>query len=606
MLFSRVLFYCSLLAIPSFPALAVTWNPDPSLGNPVTHRRLYEIARAFGDLNFDPDANLIGIHSKHPPNKKLHSTRESTYYAYGLLLTGDPADRTRAQAILKRIVGLQDVKPDSPTYGVFNWTAEDPPDDLNSGAFVGLTLADIMDLDQRHPCLDPDVRSQVEKATRLTVQQVMRRNVNPGYTNITFLSLALAAAGEKLWKIPGAGAWAEGKLDAALALADDGEFAEYLSPTYTGVALQGAYMARKFSFSDAFGTKVDAAIDHLWKQVALSYHAPTCQLGGPYLRAYGNNMLDYAAALKYWIYLGLDGAYPLHDIEFEHDWDLGCLLTVADLPVPARPEFKQPPVSWRAWTAVGSPGSEVGEDNTLVRHLFQYKEGNFTLGTVGYQDEWKQKRNLVAFWRNDGLAQDAAVTSPAVGAPPPAVSIPAPATSNPPGANGPVPIDFHVGFCLDESNEYEALAGFPGEKLHWYSQQVKGAALVAVVASTAVPGQGISSLIFDGGAVMPEGKDAQPFTIRDGTITAYLYPVSTGTSSFEAQPDPAHHLVRVTRSWNTSDVVGGLHIMSYLIVFRPSGQPAPSVSGLVLNTDKDGVMAGAQVDGTPLSVSFKN
>ncbi len=31
----------------------------------------------------------------------------------------------------------------------------------------------------------------------------------------------------------GAGAWAEKKLDTALSLADDGEFAEYLSPLTT-------------------------------------------------------------------------------------------------------------------------------------------------------------------------------------------------------------------------------------------------------------------------------------------------------------------------------------------------------------------------------------
>ncbi|MCE0497765.1 MAG: hypothetical protein LV481_07455 [Methylacidiphilales bacterium] len=571
-LFPRVLLGCCLLASVSFPVLGGTWTPDPSLGNVDQHRHLYDIGRAYGDLNFDPDANLVGTHSKKPPNKKQHSTRESTYYAYALLLTGDPADRARAQAILKRVVTLQDTKPGSPTYGAYNWNAEDPPGDLNSAAFIGLTLVDIIDLDRRRPCLDPDVRSQVEKSGRLAVDAVMRRNVNPGYTNISLLSIALAAAGEKLWKIPGAGAWAQAKLDALMTLADDGEFAEYLSPTYTGVALQGAYMAKKFAFSDAFAAKADAAINHLWKQVALSYHAPTYQLGGPYCRAYGDNMLDYCAVLKYFLYLALDGAYPIPDAQFEHDWDMGGVASIADLPIAARPEFKQPPVPWRQWTAVGSPGSDVGSDNTLVRHLSQYKDGNFTLGTIAYQDEWKQKRNLVAFWRNPG----------------------------------PPPLGMSVGFCIDESNEWEALPGFAGEKLHFYSQQMKGAALVAIVASTDVPGQGHTTLVFDDGAVVPDTSGAAPLVITDGSMTAYLYPVSTGTPSFVNLPDAAHHVTRVTRSWNSSDVVGDLHVMSYLIVFRPTGQPPPSVSGLALNADANGVTASAQVDGSPLSVSFKN
>ncbi len=85
------------------------------------------------------------------------------------------------------------------------------------------------------------------------------------------------------------------------------------------------------------------------------YHAPTYNLGGPHLRSYANNMLDYAAVLKYFIYLGTDGDYPLPDTEIEHDWDKGALVTIADLPIKARPEFKQPPVPWRAWTAVDRP-----------------------------------------------------------------------------------------------------------------------------------------------------------------------------------------------------------------------------------------------------------
>jgi len=472
---SRALICCCLLASVSAPVFGAAWSPDPSPGNPDLHRRLYEIGRRFGDLNFDPDANLVGGHTKRPPNKKTHSTRESTYYAYGLLLTGDPADRARAQEILKHIVTLQDTKADSPTYGAYNWNAEDPPSDLNSAAFVGLTLADIIDLDRKRPCLDPDVRVKVEASARLAVKAVMHRDVDAGYTNIAVLSIALASGGEKLLAVPGAGAWAEGKLDAVMKLAGDGEFAEYLSPTYTGVAFQGAYMARKLAFSDAFAAKAEAAINHLWKQVAASYHAPTFQLAGPYQRAYGDDMLKYAAVLKYFLYMGLDGAYPVADTEFEHDWDMGCLLSIADLPITPRPEFKTPVPAWRAWDAVG-----FGQ--TPVRNLFQYRDGNFVLGTVAYQDEWKQKRNLVAYWRSDA----------------------------------PAPQGFRVGFCIDESNE--SIPGFAGEKLHFYSRQVKDAALVAIVASTDVPGQGISSLVFDDGAVMPSEKASLPLRIEDGSV----------------------------------------------------------------------------------------
>jgi hypothetical protein len=561
----------------SVPAFGGEWNPDPSLGNVDQHRHLYDVGRAYGDINFDPDANLVGVHSKNPPNKKSHATRESAYYAYGLLMTGDPTDLARAQAILRKVVTLQDTATDSPTFGAFNWNSEDKPQDLNSAVFVGLTLANVIDLDRRHPCLDPDVRSAVEQSARLAVTEVMHRNVEPSYTNIAMLSIAFVAAADKLWHVPDAATWAQAKLDAVVSVIGDGELSEYLSPTYNGVSFQGAYLAKKFSISDAFGAKVDALTDHMWKQIALAYHAPTYQLGGPYERAYGDNMLDYCAVLKYFLYFALDGTYPIPDSQSDHDWDMGGLTTIAELPVPVRPEFKLPPVPWRQWDANG-----LGDPSHPSRHLSQYRDGNFILGTVANQDEWKQKRNLVAFWRNDG----------------------------------PPPLNLTVGYCIDESNE--SLHGFPGEKIHFSSQQVKDAALVVLSTGADVPGENVSTLVFAGGAVAPDSKDVAPFVVKDGIITAYLYPVTTGTVTYDtsvavlhhadAQADTDTNVLQVTRPWSTADSVGNLHVMSYLVVLRPSDQPAPNVTGLALQPGADGTggTAAAQVDGAPLSVSFKN
>jgi len=568
---SRVLLSCLLLATISLPVLAGTWTPDPALGNSDQHQRLYEIARTYCDANFDPDANLVGTSSNNPPNKKSHSVRESLSYAYTLLLTGDPADLVLAQKILKRALTTQDTRLDSPTNGVFSWYAEDDwatikNPDANSAAFDGLTCALICDLDKQHPSLDADVRSQVEAAGKLAVAAVMRRDVDPGYTNIALLSIALGAAGEKLWAVPGAGAFAEAKLDKVTNMAGDEEFYEYLCPTYMGVDIYGAYAARKFSFSPAFATKADALIDHLWKEIAASYHAPTFQLAGPFSRAYGDNMLTYAAALKYDLFLALDGAYPLPNTETDHDWDKAGLAVIAALPILPRSEFKQPTVPWREFTATGP------DEKHPVRQFSQYRDGNFILGTVAFQDEWKQKRNLVAYWRNDG----------------------------------PQPGGFSVGYCIDESNETlpaSALAGF----IHFYSQQVKGVALVALATNRDVPLEGGCSLVFDSGAKASDGKDAGSLKIEDGTITAYLYPVTAISGTFVPKAD-ANNL-RVNRPWTSSDNIGSgtaLHVLSYLIIFRPSDQPAPTVSDIALKGDESGVSATAKVDGDALSVSFKN
>jgi hypothetical protein len=574
----------------SCPAFAGTWNPDPSLGNVEQHQRLYEIGRKYCEQNFDADANLVGAATATPPNKRHHATGNSADYAFTLLLTGDPADRELAQKILRRVVTLQDTNPQNPTCGAYNWTAEDKPQDLNSAAFVGLALAGIIDLDRKKPCLDADVRTQVENSVHLAVEAVMRRQVNKGYTNIAFLSAALASAGQKFFNVPGSGAWAETKLDGIMELTGNGEFTEYLSPTYTGVAIDGAYACKHFAFSDAFSAKADNAINHLWKQVSLAYDAPTYQLGGPYCRAYGDNMIQYSSGLKYWLYLALDGAYPLPDDDTAHDWAKAGLAALAATVVTPRPEFKQTPPSWRAWTAVGSPGSMPDSDNTLVRHLYQYRNGNFILGTVAAQDEWKQKRHLVAYW----------------------ASGPAPTKKNL------MPAGFKVGMCLDES--CEGLTGVPGEQIHFYSQQVKNAAIVAL-ATTANPAGNLTTLVFDENAEVDAKDGSSPLRIKDGSITAYLYPVTNrkiqyavqyktdpmpnGQDYYNVRPVP-YSITRVMRFWDSCDGVGNVRVMSYLIVFKPSDQPPPAVTGITLGPGAGGITASAKVDGVPLSVAFQH
>ncbi|HEY0257679.1 MAG TPA: hypothetical protein VGC39_09575 [Candidatus Methylacidiphilales bacterium] len=429
-----------------------------------------------------------------------------------------------------------------------------------------ITLAAIADLDRRHSTLDPDVRNMVDAAGKLAVEEVLQRNVDPGYTNIALFSIALAAAGAKLWSVPGADKFAEDKLAIVLGLAGDGAVYEYSCPTYSALDLSAAYNARKYAFSNAFAAKADALINHLWKEIALSYHAPTYQLAGPYNRAYGDDMLTYAAGLKYDLYLALDGEYPLPEkMDAAHGWDQAGLMMLADLPIKARPEFQQAPPAERAWTAVG-PGDGVHG----VRHLFQFRQGNFVLGTVALQDEWKQKRNLVADWRSDA----------------------------------PAPRNFRVGFCIDESNE-TLPNGFPYASIHFHCQQKSGTALVALVANSGLPANGGCSLAFAIGAKVADAK-ATPLCIQDGAITAYLYPVSNRRVEFETKRDETtdQRTFRVNRSWSSADAIGSVHVISYLVVFRSSNQLPPVVSHLLINGDNGG-SASAEVDGADLSVSFK-
>jgi hypothetical protein len=97
---------------------AGTWTPDPSIPVPELHRRLYELGRHCCEMNFDSSVNLVS-------QKKDHLIRESIYYAYALLLSGDPGDRARALAILRSVLTFQDTRPNSQWRGAFLWRTSD-------------------------------------------------------------------------------------------------------------------------------------------------------------------------------------------------------------------------------------------------------------------------------------------------------------------------------------------------------------------------------------------------------------------------------------------------------------------------------------------------
>jgi hypothetical protein len=553
---------CGLACTPAF---AGDWTPDPSLPNPALRENLYKIGRDYGDANFDPKVNMI--HQK----PRDHVIVQSANYAYGLFMTGDPADLARVEAILRNIIASQDTRPGSKTRGAWLWRLEDKwqdvkgPIDANSACFVGADLEGILMIDAGRPRLDPALRAKVEQTTKIAVQAVMDRNVDPGYSNIALLSACVTAGAAKLWDYPGAAKFADGKLSTILALDNDSSIYEYNAPTYLAVDLGAAYGCRRAAFSDAFAAKANAMIDSLWKQIALSYDGPTYNLVGPNNRSYGENMLNYSAGLKYWLYLALGGKYPIENLGDTQAWDRLGLMALANTPVEVRPEFQAAVPAWREVTVTGP-----NDGAHPTRHLFEYRDGNFAMGTVELQDEWKQKRNLTAYWRTD---------------------------------TDEAPDHFRIGFCLEESNE-TLPHGFPYARMMFHCKQVNGAALVALSTNTAIPSTGSNCLVFTKDAQFIAGADGSPNRIVDGSETAYLYPVANGSAMYQGTVSGDY--LKVTRDWTSADKIGDMHIISYAVIFRPTGSQAPKVTGLALLKDGAQAIAKANVDGDDMSLSFKN
>ena len=570
-LFASIILGATPLAAAASPQ--PVWTFDTKNVPIERNLHLYQISRAAADPLYDPEAKLLdwtllkGGENRVAFDKRQYDVRASCYYAYGLLLTNDPADRARAGDILEVVLAQQDTRPDSKTRGVFlthlgqNW--ETAHIDVNWADFLGVTLADIVSMDRQRNVLSKELRPKVENALKLAVQAVMRRDVSPNYTNIAILSSALGSAGAKLLGMQEAEPFAQTKMDAILSLvkkSPDGVFNEYFSPTYGGVDLYGAYLAQKFAGSPALKASAQALLDEAWRQTAASFHAPTLQFAGPNSRSYGDDMRDYCAILKYYLYLGHPSSYPIPDVEPHHAWDRIVMMEGADTPVAPRTEFAKTIPAWQTFT--------TNEPNGPSRRLFQYREGNFVLSTVEQQDEWQQRRNLVAYWQNEGL-----------------------------GCGG-----FQLGMCLDKSNWTLPKEPTTAWKLHFYSKQHKAAALVALVANPKdLPQMDAGCQLFFAPSARVTGT--APVIVQDGSVTAYIYPVTAANAGFTVKKeDPA--VLQLARSWSTADSVGELRVLSYLVVFRMKDQPQPKVSGLSLKQNEAHGEAMAEVDGVPLSLSF--
>jgi hypothetical protein len=549
-----------LSAVLLFPLVAqgADWKPDPGLSLQAKRIQLYHIGRNFCDSHYDPVAGMIQRDMRHP---HPHMVFQSALYAQGLLMTKDPADRALAESIIQRVLAKQDLRKDSATYGSFleyqedDWATVVAPDP-NYGQFIGMALASILDQDNRQGhLLSPALHKQIEDAFRGAVDFTIRRDVAPDYINISILSAAVGAAGDKLLGYPGARDFAMSKIEWILTRAQPGiAFTEYLAPTYYGADLGAAYAVKYYSTEPAIASAANRLIDAFWKDIAASYHAPTFQLGGPNSRSYGDNMLEYAAGLKYWLAFALDGKYPLADVETDHSWDCAGLMGMAASDIPPRSEFKEPTVPWRQIPVMNRPG--------MI--LSQYRTGDLILGSVNMQSVWQQQRNVVAYWP---------VTKPW----------------------------WDVGYCIDESS-----MTFGNGYAHFFSMQNKQAVLVVLTGKVPNPAMGGLSLVFNNlaaGADLPGGP-AGACEVHDGDFIADIYPVtqSGGTMTFRKDVKRCY----VERPWTAADHAGNLGILSYLLVMRTPGEDAPVVKNLAFTPGDKTLHFTAEVNGATLSLDVPN
>ena len=154
-------------------------------------KRLNGQIMARMDSFYDKKEKMIvqyrGEHGYHSTlvNQWAHSNLESFRYAYELMNRDEKGDFEEGEAILRRVIPLQDTDPSRSTYGIWSYYMEEPldkmaPPDWNWADFCGKVLLQVlMDYGDR---LSVDLKEMVKNSLHHCCNSIMRRDLGPHYT----------------------------------------------------------------------------------------------------------------------------------------------------------------------------------------------------------------------------------------------------------------------------------------------------------------------------------------------------------------------------------------------------------------------------------------
>jgi len=376
------------------------------LALPESRRRSLLAALVKEDSRFDPFAKMLVVSASSSPGYHttlktgdVHATRPSLTYAAALLDSGERWRIDRAKEILTVVIRLQDKDSTSTTYGLWPWYLEEPlarmsPPDWNWADFCGTTLLMVWMLHRDK--LGKELSEQVHQAILHAARSIQRRNVGPGYTNISIMGTGVTLLAAQEFKLADLRAYAKERLRKLHEhVTQQGSFTEYNSPTYMIVALHELSRMLWLVKDSRDLALIRAIHDLAWKHVATHFHAPTQQWAGPHSRSYETDLRQRPATLAF-----LQAASG-GKANFNLGDPLPLSLDACRLPLEC-------PRKWVKYftqldaprqvveTFVKSEPDKPGSQNPVIGTTWLHPR--FTLGSVNRGDFWTQRRPLVAYW----------------------------------------------------------------------------------------------------------------------------------------------------------------------------------------------------------------
>jgi hypothetical protein len=334
------------------------------------------------DPNYTEDVQMLGskfkgsgYHSTVPSGTYVHSTRSSLDYALALLKRNVPGDAERAARVVRKVIGLQDIDPAHPTYGIWPYLLEEPlakmsPPDWNWADFCGALLAEML---IQHPAkLPDDLKALMRTSLGHAARAIIKRNVGPGYTNIAIMGGGVTAAAGEILGDKTMLDYGRARLQKSVEhAAYHGSFNEYNSPTYTMTALREADRTLRLVRDPATRAAAESLRRTAWQIIADSFHPATQQWAGPHSRAYSDTITPKMAG------------------------DLA-----AQCPADLAPRFKALPADPLELRRTFIRGETPEKSITGVTWL----TADACLGTANHAMLWTQRRPLIAYWKVEGDA----------------------------------------------------------------------------------------------------------------------------------------------------------------------------------------------------------
>jgi len=301
---------------------------------------------------------------------------------------------------------MQEKDPSMPYYGIWPYYPEDPlkgkksPVDYNWADFIAVPLIDVIGNYSNY--IDKKMSAQIKDALILAARAIVKRNVQPDYTNICIMGTYVCYIVGDIYNLPDITNYAQNRLTHFYnyTIKNKG-FTEYNSPTYTLVAMNELLRMKQSIVNPSDKKMIDALYAMNWDMIARHFHSLSGQWCGPNLRSYNSLATPEFYRLLYNAsdgiinlpgdYLRIPNMISPHKIPEK----ILPLFTHQILPrleidtfLIANPEKKEDFES--------KTGIKTIESKAIVGKL--YAQPKYALASVNHGYMWNQTRPLIAHW----------------------------------------------------------------------------------------------------------------------------------------------------------------------------------------------------------------